>query len=87
MTAKISISVPDDVAEWLAARPNVSAAVTSALRAQMHATRTDQVLRAAGFDITEDGKRRWRERLSRPIPQDALTEARRMLAPPQDTAA
>jgi hypothetical protein len=85
MTAKRSISVPDDVAAWLDQQENVSAAVTDVVRAHMHAERTDEILRAAGFDITEAGKRRWRERLREPIPADALTEARRMLGRPGAT--
>ena len=32
MTVKISISVPDDVADYLQSQPNVSAAVTAAVR-------------------------------------------------------
>jgi hypothetical protein len=79
MTAKRSISVPDDVAAWLDQQDNASAAVTDVVRAYMHAERTDEVLRAAGFDITEAGKRRWRDRLREPIPVDALTQGRRML--------
>jgi hypothetical protein len=34
-------------------------------------------LRAAGIAVTEDGKRRWRERLRESIPDEALTEGRR----------
>jgi post-segregation antitoxin (ccd killing protein) len=80
VTVKLSISVPDDVAAWLTEQVNVSAAVAEAVRAQMHATRTDEVLRAAGFTVTEAGKRRWRERLREPIPAEALAEGRRMLS-------
>jgi hypothetical protein len=39
----------------------------------------DEVLRAAGFDITDAGRRRWRAELSRPIPQTALDDAKRLL--------
>jgi hypothetical protein len=82
MTAKFSISVPDDVAAWLNEQLNISAAVTEAVRVHMHAVRTDEVLRAAGFTVTEQGKRRWRERLREPIPAEALAEGRRLLAGP-----
>ncbi len=58
MTEKRSISVPDDVAAWLDQQFNVSAAVTAAVRTYMHALRTDEVLEAAGFRITESGKLR-----------------------------
>ena len=39
----------------------------------------DDVLRAAGFEITEAGRQRWRVELSRPIPQAALDDAKRLL--------
>jgi hypothetical protein len=80
MTTKRSISVPDDVAAWLDQQDNVSAAVTEAVRAQMNAARTDEILRAAGIVVTEAGKRRWRQALATPIPQDVLAEGRRILA-------
>ena len=83
MTTKRSISVPDDVAAWLDRQDNVSAAVTDVVRAHIHAERTDEVLRAAGFDITEAGKRRWRDRLREPIPADALAQGRRILGRPE----
>jgi hypothetical protein len=86
MTAKRSISVPDDVAAWLDRQENVSAAVTDVVRAHIHAERTDEVLRAAGFDITEAGKRRWRDQLREPIPADALTQARRLLGHADEAA-
>lgn len=79
MTAKLSISVPDDVAGWLDQQTNASAAITEIVRSHMHAARTDEVLRLAGFDITESGKRRWRERLRTPMPATALAEGRGML--------
>jgi hypothetical protein len=79
MTAKLSISVPDDVADWLGEQPNASAAVAAAVRAQMLASRTDEVLRRAGIVVTEDGKARWRERLARPMTAEVLDEGRRLL--------
>jgi hypothetical protein len=39
----------------------------------------DEVLRAAGFEVTEAGRRRWRAELSRPIPQATLDDAKRLL--------
>jgi hypothetical protein len=39
----------------------------------------DDVLRAAGFEITDAGRERWRRQLATPIPQDALDEGQRML--------
>ncbi|MEU7850037.1 MULTISPECIES: hypothetical protein [Micromonospora] len=79
MTVKRSVSLPDDVAEWLDQQPNVSAAITAAVRAQMEVMHLDEVLRRAGIEVTEAGRARWRERLATPIPADALAEGRRML--------
>ncbi|HET8681376.1 MAG TPA: hypothetical protein VFM54_05835 [Micromonosporaceae bacterium] len=79
MTAKRSISVPDDVDAWLNEQPNASAAITAAVRAQMAAGRLEEVLRRAGIEVTEAGKARWRDRLAAPIPADALAEGQRML--------
>ena len=39
----------------------------------------DDVLRAAGFEVTEAGRQRWRVQLSAPIPRATLDEARRLL--------
>lgn len=79
MTAKRSISVPDDVDAWLDKQPNASAAITSAVRAQMATGRIEEILRHAGIEVTEAGKARWRDRLATPIPADALAEGRRLL--------
>ena len=39
----------------------------------------DEVLRAAGFEVTEAGRRRWRAELSQHIPQATLDDAKRLL--------
>ena len=39
----------------------------------------DDVLRVAGFDVTEAARQRWRRKLALPIPSAALVEARRLL--------
>ena len=39
----------------------------------------DEVLRDAGFEVTDAGRERWRERLATPIPAEALEEGQRML--------
>jgi hypothetical protein len=39
----------------------------------------DEILRAAGFEVTEAARQRWRRRLAPPIPQAALVEAQRLL--------
>lgn len=79
MTAKRSVSLPDDVARWLDEQPNFSAAITAAVRVQMAGGQLDEILRRAGIEVTQTGKNRWRERLAQPIPADALAEGRRML--------
>jgi hypothetical protein len=38
----------------------------------------DEVLRAAGFELTETGREHWRQRLAVPISAEALDEGRRM---------
>jgi hypothetical protein len=47
----------------------------------------DDVLRAAGFEITEAGRQRWRRQLALPIPQTALDEAQRLLEQTRGRAA
>ena len=79
MTTKLSISVPDDVAEWLGTQDNVSSAITDVIRAYLAGERTDDVLRRAGFEPTDEGKRRWRERLDQQIPEHALAAGREMI--------
>jgi hypothetical protein len=39
----------------------------------------DDVLRAAGFEVTEAGRQRWRGQLGLPISKLALDEARQLL--------
>jgi hypothetical protein len=39
----------------------------------------DEVLREAGFQVTEEGRARWRQRLATPISAEALAEGQRML--------
>jgi hypothetical protein len=79
MTAKRSVSLPDDVAEWLDQQPNVSAAITAAVRTQMAGSHLEEALRRAGIEVSEAGKAHWRRRLSEPIPDEAVDEGRRML--------
>src|SRR6266480_651865 len=78
MTVKRSVSLPDDVAAWLDKQDNVSAAVTAAIRAQMKTNTIEEVMAQAGIQLTEEGRRKWRERLAKPIPPEALAEGRRM---------
>jgi len=39
----------------------------------------EEVLRGAGFEVTEAGRQRWRAELSRPITQATLDDAKRLL--------
>jgi hypothetical protein len=52
MIRRVTVSLPDDVADYLDGADNVSAAVTQALRAQMdRGAATEAMLRAAGFAL------------------------------------
>jgi hypothetical protein len=61
MTKKIAISVPDDVAERLAAEPNVSAFVTAAVRQRMVSEQVRAMQLAAGVEFTDEDRRKARE--------------------------
>ena len=78
MTKKIAVSLPDDVAEYLATQPNASATVAAAVRARMRPARLEEILKALGYEITEDGKGRWRQQLTQPMSPAALEQARRL---------
>jgi hypothetical protein len=56
MTKKIAVSLPDDVAEWLAGMDNVSAYVAESVRIRMEAQETREILRSVGFEFTEEGR-------------------------------
>jgi hypothetical protein len=66
MTKKITISIPDDVAERLAAGDveNVSAYITEAVRRRIVVENTRDFLRARGINVTEEGVERWRRLLA-----------------------
>ncbi|MCA2215131.1 ribbon-helix-helix domain-containing protein [Jidongwangia harbinensis] len=56
MTRRITVSLPDDVAEYLDKHPNSSAVVADAVRARMErGAAVAAALRAAGFNITDEG--------------------------------
>ncbi|MDP9793405.1 hypothetical protein J2S43_001917 [Catenuloplanes nepalensis] len=63
MTKKLSISVPDDVAETLAAQPNASAFIAEAVRAHRARLATQALLAGAGYTVTGEGVERMRARL------------------------
>ena len=60
---RISISLPEDVAERLDREDNASAYVTGAVRARMRRESVRDVLSAGGFEITTEGVERMRERV------------------------
>jgi hypothetical protein len=47
----------------------------------------EDAIRAAGMTVTEEGKRRWRERLSQPMPEEVLDAGRQMRAKARGEAA
>ena len=78
MTKRVTVSLPDDVAEYLERADNASAAVADALRAQMNRAATaEAMLRAMGYKITAEGRARWREKLKPMTPEMRAEIARR----------
>jgi hypothetical protein len=78
MTKRVTVSLPDDVAAYLDNAENASAVVARALRAEMdRGAATEAILRAIGFNITEEGKARWRERLKPLTSEQRADNARR----------
>ncbi|HZN77100.1 MAG TPA: hypothetical protein VFC00_36205 [Micromonosporaceae bacterium] len=45
----------------------------------------DDVLRAAGFEVTDAGRERWRRQIAQPIPAAAVEEARQWLERARDS--
>jgi hypothetical protein len=64
MSRRITVNVPDDVADRLGTESNVSAYVTEAVREKMRHERTRQTLTAAGFHLTDAGLDNARRRLA-----------------------
>lgn len=77
MTKRVTVSLPDDVAAYLDAEANASAAVTDALRARMQrGAAAAAMLRAAGFNLTDEGIARARGTLPR-LTDEQRAESRR----------
>ena len=77
MTRRVTVSLPDDVAEYLDRHPNTSALVTEAIRARMHRQETTRrMLEAAGFRLTEEG-RAWARSVLTPLTDEQKAEVRR----------
>jgi hypothetical protein len=64
MTKKITISVPDDVAEFLEQQDNVSGYLTSLARWHQRRELGLRQLREAGFDVTAEGMDQMRAKLA-----------------------
>jgi predicted transcriptional regulator len=64
MSKRVTVNLPDDVADRLGQEPNISAFVTDALRERMSRERTITLLAEHGFRVTEAGRARARERLA-----------------------
>ncbi|MEO3922883.1 hypothetical protein ABGB07_03230 [Micromonosporaceae bacterium B7E4] len=64
MSKRVTVNLPDDVAERLGQEPNVSAFVTEALRERMSRERTMAMLAEHGFRITDEGRARARARMA-----------------------
>ncbi|MEV6965331.1 hypothetical protein AB0M47_09465 [Hamadaea sp. NPDC051192] len=62
---RFTVSVPDDVAERLEDVENVSAFVTSAVRARIDQETAQQMMQRHGLNVTDEGVRRARDFLSR----------------------
>lgn len=65
MTKKITVSLPDDVAERLTQEENVSAFVTESIRRRMLGEIVRRQLRQAGINVTEEGIARAEEKYRR----------------------
>jgi post-segregation antitoxin (ccd killing protein) len=77
MTRRVTVSLPDDVAEYLDRHPNTSALVTEAIRARMQRQETTRrMLEAAGFRLTEEG-RAWARSVLKPLTDEQKAEVRR----------
>ncbi len=63
MNKRVTVNLPDDVAERLGIEPNASAYVTAAVRERMERERTRRLLTEHGFPlVTDEGTTRARQR-------------------------
>ncbi len=77
MTHRLTISIPDDVADRLEQEPNASAFIAEAVRHRMRGEQIAKVIEADGIQVTAQGRARARERLN---------EARSRLTAPEAVA-
>jgi hypothetical protein len=81
MTKRVTVTLPDDVAAYLEGENNASAAVTDALRARMkRGAAAAAMLRASGFDLTDEGITRARGKLRRLTDEQRAESWRRYAA-------
>jgi hypothetical protein len=77
MTRRITVSLPDDVAEYLDQHPNSSAVVAEAIRARMERYETTRKMQeSVGFVSTEE-TRAWARAALRRLTPDQKTEVGR----------
>ena len=77
MTRRITVSLPDDVAEYLDKHPNSSAIVTEAIRARMQRSATTRaMLEAVGFRLTKEGGD-WARSVLMPLTDEQKAEVQR----------
>jgi len=63
MTRRISITLPDEVAQRLDHEENASAYIAEAIRLRVRREALREVLAEAGYEITAEGNDRMRRRL------------------------
>ncbi len=83
MTRRLTITLPDEVAERLDIEPNASAFIAEAVREYVRVERTWDVLRAAGYVPTPESRARGRQRLDdarQRVTADSLAESNRRLS-------
>jgi hypothetical protein len=64
MTRKISITLPDEVAELLDREENASAYIAEAIRLRQQREHVRDFLSRHGYQVTDEGMNRIRERLT-----------------------
>ncbi|GAB1642617.1 hypothetical protein [Krasilnikovia sp. MM14-A1259] len=80
MTRRITVSLPDDVAEYLESHPHATEIVTDAVRARIkRAARTLKTLETTGSRSTPES-RAWARSALRPLTDEQRAEVRRRSA-------
>jgi hypothetical protein len=82
MTKRVTVDLPDDVAERLGQEGDVSAFVAEAVRARMRAETSRAVMESAGFRFTDEGLAEARRRLEegrRRMTAEVRAEGHRLL--------